>query len=164
MTYLNFRRTKIFGEQNFRHRLEFLSTEFLSDYYLRAICVLPGFTMFFQDEENTDDLNQQMIREISTVQNVSNANIARKKSQYFVSIKIRIMLSEIMDKNSADKYIRRTKFSADIIFGTEPNFRQLYPPNFCPIRYSGGVLAKVFFYYEKSFGRSQFFLKKVLAS
>ena len=48
-----------------------------------------------------------MIREISTVQNVSNANIARKKSQYFVSIKIRIMLSEIMDKNSADKISRR---------------------------------------------------------
>ena len=54
-----------------------------------------------------------MIREISTVQNVSDANIARKKSQYFVSIKMRIMLSEIMDKNSADKNIRRTKFSAD---------------------------------------------------
>ena len=85
-----------------------------------------------------------MIREISTVQNVSNANIARKKSQYFVSIKIRIMLSEIMDKNSADKYVRRTKFSADIIFDAEPNFRQLYPPNFCPIRYSGGVLAKLY--------------------
>ena len=61
-----------------------------------------------------------MIREISTVQNVSNANIARKKSQYFVSIKIRIMLCEIMDKNSADKifgghnFRHRAKFSAII--------------------------------------------------
>ena len=28
-------------------RRKFFSAEFLSDYYLRTICVLPGFTMFF---------------------------------------------------------------------------------------------------------------------
>ena len=63
-----------------------------------------------------------MIREISTVQNVSDANIARKKSQYFVSMKTRIMLSEIMDKNSVDKNIRRQNFRRTYIFGGH-NFR-----------------------------------------
>ena len=78
-----------------------------------------------------------MIREISTAQNVSDANIVRKKSQYFVSIKIRIMLSEFMDKNSADKIIRRT-----YIFGGH-NFR--HQAKFSAIMSAEFLSDKVFF-------------------
>ena len=109
---------KIFGtDSNFRHFCPpkiFVRRIFVRLLLTRNLFFTRFFKVFLGWSKS--EWSQLMICEISTVQNVSDANIARKKSQYFVSMKIRIMLSEIMDKNSADKNIRRTKFSADINF------------------------------------------------